>query len=242
MKSKIIKQLVNNEISLTQALTHLQTLAHDLNNKDLESWAKKEKVGYSTSDKLPKYRQTESFYFTYSGFNGRYEVKNAPLPVGFLSEETLNKIGKLEFPQSVRALEEYLIGESQNVTIDRSIYAIEVVERSNDGITPLTLGQILPKSFFYNALEQIKNKTLESLLRLEDEFGVLDDLNIDVSNRPRAYVEQFNKDMNTTINIITPATQKESAHNKIFWHILIPIVTATLAGLGTYFLTKYLGG
>lgn len=38
-KSKIIKDIVNEEVPLSQSLTRLQVIAYDLKNKSLERWA-----------------------------------------------------------------------------------------------------------------------------------------------------------------------------------------------------------
>ena len=45
-KSKIIKAIVDDEVSLAQSLTRLQVIAHDLKNKELETWAESELVVY----------------------------------------------------------------------------------------------------------------------------------------------------------------------------------------------------
>ena len=45
-KSKIIKQLVNNEITTKQALERMLILAKDIKDRNLEQWIRNEIQGY----------------------------------------------------------------------------------------------------------------------------------------------------------------------------------------------------
>lgn len=69
-KSKIIKELANNQISMEVALQRLMIIASDLGNEELLTWTETELQGYSPSDTLPEYRNIHSTYFVYSGING----------------------------------------------------------------------------------------------------------------------------------------------------------------------------
>ena len=81
-QSKIIKELVSNEISLEEALNRLLIIASDIENDELAQWVENELNGYSDSAELPAYRVIDigDTYFVYSGINGRFKVENAPLP------------------------------------------------------------------------------------------------------------------------------------------------------------------
>ena len=63
-KSKVIKAIVDDEVSLAQSLTRLQVIAHDLKNKELETWAENELVGYASEDDAPEYRHAKSINYT----------------------------------------------------------------------------------------------------------------------------------------------------------------------------------
>lgn len=54
-KSKIIKDLVNDEISIEIALNRTKIITNELNNNALEKWINSEVLGYDTSD-IPSYR------------------------------------------------------------------------------------------------------------------------------------------------------------------------------------------
>ena len=92
-KSKIIKQLVNNEITTKQALERMLILTKDIKDKNLEKWIRSEIQGYEKGDTIPKYRKIPIFYVgTYRtqsivAFNivgGLH--KNAMLPTLFLDD------------------------------------------------------------------------------------------------------------------------------------------------------------
>lgn len=80
-KSKIIKELANNQISMEVALQRLMIIASDLENEDLSAWAEAELHGYSRSDTLPKYRNIQSIHFVYSGINVASKLRIVRLPL-----------------------------------------------------------------------------------------------------------------------------------------------------------------
>ena len=71
-KSKILKELVNEEISLNIALKRLIVLAADINDNDLKEWAEKEINGYNADDEVPEYRKLCSHYGV---LHGRSKMK-----------------------------------------------------------------------------------------------------------------------------------------------------------------------
>lgn len=79
-KSKIIKELANNQISMEVALQRLMIIASDLGNEELLTWTETELQGYSPSDTLPEYRNIHSTYFVYSGINGGSKLRTVRLP------------------------------------------------------------------------------------------------------------------------------------------------------------------
>lgn len=60
VKSKIIKEFVNEEISLEKTLRRLTVFANDLESQDFMDWVDKELSGYKEEDKLPDYRKVYS--------------------------------------------------------------------------------------------------------------------------------------------------------------------------------------
>ena len=244
-KSKIIRAIVDDEVSLAQSLTRLQVIAHDLKNVELEKWAENELAGYASEDDVPEYRHVKSINFTYSGINNMvHQVKNVPLDPGFLGVDALEKIADVRFTQSITAFEAMLDGADSSVHLDRSIFASEVDKNSNGGIQCFTIGQTIPKSFFQNALAEIKNRLLKSLLLLEEEFGCLDELGIDISNQPASKIDRVNYEINSGvlhIQVDPPAQKEEPVGSKVAWKVIVPIITAVIGGVLVLVLQNLLG-
>lgn len=244
-KSKIIKAIVDDEVSLGQSLTRLQVIAHDLKNKELETWAEHELAGYASEDDVPEYRHAKSITFTYSGINNMvHQANNLPLDPGFLGMEVLDQIADVRFTQSITAFEAMIDGADSAVYIDRSIFASEVDKNSNGGIQCFTIKQVIPKAFFQNALAEIKNRLLKSFLLLEEEFGCLDELGIDISKQPASKIERVNYEINSDVlrvQVDSPAHKDEPITSKIAWKIIVPILIAVLGSLITIFAQNLLG-
>ena len=73
------------------------------------------------------------------------------------------------------------------------------------------------QSFIQNALAEIKNRLLKSLLLLEEEFGCLDELGIDAGNQPSSKIERVNYEINSDVLHIQvdPPVQKVPEANVI---------------------------
>ena len=126
-KSKIIKAVVDDEVSLKQSLTRLQVIAHDVRNSELEKWTENELVGYPSEDSVPEYRRVKSVNFIYSGINNyTLKVDKAPLDPSFLGTEILDQVTNVRFDQSISALESFLGDTSSVIYLDRSILAAKV--------------------------------------------------------------------------------------------------------------------
>lgn len=83
-KSKILKEIVNNEITIEVALKRLYVIANDLDDADLITWVEKELYGYDDADAVPDYRNIGGGTILYSGIKGtmmcNMKLQNCPLP------------------------------------------------------------------------------------------------------------------------------------------------------------------
>jgi len=239
-KSKIIKDIVNEEVPLSQSLTRLQVIAYDLKNKSLERWAEDELTGYTDEENVPEYRLKHSINFNYSGINNMVHlVKNVNLNPSLLGTDVLEQTVNISFKQSVSALESLLQEEGNSIYLDRSIYATEVEKNSNGAIQCMSIRQIVSKSDVQAILAEIKNRLLKSLLLLEEEFGCLDELDINIENEPSAKIKRINYEINNSILNIQEdfsENREDSLYNKITWKIIIPIVVAVSGSLLTIYL------
>lgn len=238
-KSKIIKDIVNEEVSLSQSLTRLQVIAYALKNKSLEQWAENELTGYTDEESVPEYRHKHSINFNYSGINNMvHHVKNVNLNPSLLGTSVLEQTVEISFKQSVYALESFLQEEGYSIYLDRSIYATEVEKNSNGAIQCMSIHQMVSKSDIQAILAEIKNRLLKSLLLLEREFGCLDELDIIIENEPSAKIKRINYEINDSILNIQEdfsENRKDSLSNKITWKVIIPICVTVIGSLLTIY-------
>ena len=181
-KSKIIKELVNDEVSLTVALNRLYVLASDLGNQDILNWASKEISGYKKEDDLPDYRIFKSAEFFYTGINGGFQVNGLPLPLNWLSPDTIEKLSTNYIRESLAEIEDKAKSDKP-LGVDRTYLATEVAENTYDdfigvGVQCTSIQQRVASNRFSEILISIKHIALKLLLELDKKFGNLDDLDI----------------------------------------------------------------
>lgn len=195
-KSKIIKELVNDEISLEKALCRIIILAKDLNDTKLEQWAKNEINGYNNPEEIPEYRRVNYCYIG-SYIGGGIKYNNAPLPMEFLKRLS---------PMEQKNLQTYKMKESLSF-LELSIQKDEKLARQ---ITPenmqffsigtnveiLTARGEINMSDIIKILNEIKTRILDILYELEEKFGCLDDMDISdsddkIKNEARQKINQM---------------------------------------------------
>lgn len=242
-KSKIIKDAVENSVSLDQSLYRLYVIAKDINNEPLALWAENELHGYQKETDIPDYRKTINLELMYTGLNGRTQIKNAPLPYGLLSEDTVDSIAHIYAQEGIQSIEEMAHGE-HSPRIDRTYLASELSDRSEGALQCISIYQVLPRAFFQSILSQVKSKLIAALIKLESEYGNLDGLGVDISNLKPSYIDQANAELNKTvlnINVPPSAQEKEPWHSKLAWRIIVPIATAIVGAVAGAAIISHLG-
>ena len=79
-KSKIIIELIKDEINVVQAMDILYLLLQDMNDNKIKRWLDNEINGYKNENDVPDYRILESnVRGTYTG--GRYKYTNQDIPI-----------------------------------------------------------------------------------------------------------------------------------------------------------------
>jgi hypothetical protein len=220
VKSKIIKEFVNEEISLEKTLRRLIIFANDLESQDLLDWVDKELSGYKEGDELPDYRKVYAPRFVYSGLNGSFQVKRQPVPLGGFNHG--------EFSQ--KDLENGVVGDpiasiiaksnsEEPLTRDVSFLASILEKNTRNslwgvGIQAFSIKQLFDPSDFQGIVEQLKQRVLKILLKLEKEYGNLDDLDIDVSSNQEISKELTQIIYNTTNNIKSTGNSKVNVNSE----------------------------
>ena len=144
-ENTVLNDLVEDRVSLEKSLYRALVIAKQNQNKPLEGWIRSELKGYESDDDLPDYRKTKSSNFRYSGINGSMQVTKAPLPMGFIRDEILDKVENVEYRQGIRQIEEFA-NSTSTITIDRSLLAGEVAHNTQGVVQCVSLEQLLPTS------------------------------------------------------------------------------------------------
>ena len=95
-KSKILKELANNEVPLDVALKRLLIICDDLDYKELFSWAEKELNGYFGEESVPEYRNIGMGQILYSGLKGsmvsHLKLTNQPFPIQWMPSKFMDYV------------------------------------------------------------------------------------------------------------------------------------------------------
>ena len=193
-KSKIIKELANNSISLDVALSRLFVIASDIGNDELQQWAECELHGYG-KHKLPEYRYAKNTVFKYSGINGNYKVTDAPLPLLEIMKTEDPTTFYLPIPDGISTIE----GFANNPThseVGRVITWAAGMVYEMSGIQCYSIKQLVPLNIFEGVLNTVKMLLMKIFIKLDKTYGCLDNLDIDTDSFPPEEVAATN----TTIN------------------------------------------
>lgn len=159
-ENTVLNDLVEDRVSLEKSLYRALVIAKQNQNKPLEGWIRSELKGYESDDDLPDYRKTKSSNFRYSGINGSMQVTKAPLPMGFIRDEILDKVENVEYRQGIRQIEEFA-NSTSTITIDRSLLAGEIAHNTQGVVQCVSLEQLLPTSFFSALAANVKERLIE---------------------------------------------------------------------------------
>ena len=216
-KSKIIKDLVNDDVSLTVVLNRLYVLASDLGNQDILDWTNKEITGYKNEDTVPAYRVIKSMNFVYSGLNGGFQVSNQPLPITWLNPGTFENLLANRVRDSLSEIEKKAKTDKP-LAMDRSYLAGEVEKNTYDdclccGVQCISIQQRFVSNQFAEILTSIKQIALKLLLELDKKFGNLDDLDVGLDNINSKAQQDLDKRIQCVFNEYSIQAQKVSLKN-----------------------------
>ena len=179
-KSKVIKELASNEISLEVALNRLLIIASDIENDELAQWVENELNGYSDDAELPAYRVIDNTRFVYSGINGRFSWE-------ILGLDKKNYV--FNILDGVNSLTSLIEGKYE---YGRDLTAMAGAVRAKTGIACTSIRQLVPNNVIENIVSAIKSKLLKVLIKLDKEYGCLDELDIDITEKDPEEVREIN--------------------------------------------------
>ncbi len=188
-KSKIIKDLANGVTSTQVALKRAKILLQEFGNEELMQWVNYELTGYPSRDLLPEYRikqgQLKGTYFKGS-ISSHIKYTNVPLPVGKMPKDDVKKLLSVYFCEGVEALAQFLDGSKDQPIgklISADYYPAIAIYNSDLGMNIVSAQVEVSIQSVQGVLTAVESKLLDLFCYLEKEFGILDELDIDMDSK-----------------------------------------------------------
>jgi hypothetical protein len=186
MIKQLIKDLALDDITLSKALTKMKIIQNKVKNETLKNWLIKELSGYDFDDKfLPDYRRVYSEINLVAHFPGGKELQ---CPIKLPDDAEEQGIEYLKFHKIQESISVIEIQLSRNDT--RKSY-INLTSKLIDSLSLLLerplimqikLNSAVLQGFreidnivYHNVIEQTKQKLLDTLIELDNEFPDLED-------------------------------------------------------------------
>lgn len=200
-KSKIIKQFARGEIDTEIALRQLKILLAEFPDKKFLAWVDKELTGYDKKDIIPSYRRAVG---TLKGSIVNYgmHASNIGIPLGPDAPKSLREFcNSVTFYESIGALKYLIIkqDETLGVAVPPDYYPA-IMKYSLTTMTAILNAQVVvSNSDIFIIFSKVNNKVLDILMLLEQEFGVLDDLDIDLHVKTEDVIKLIQNQINIFI-------------------------------------------
>lgn len=191
VKSQIIKDLAQDKITIGSALRRLLVISYELDNSELQKWIENELNGYTNNSIIPDYRKNVTYMIMYSGYNASTLIRQQPLSESYFDKELQDIIKTRVIKDGVNILENSIKSKSE-IIFNLIDFAGVVSHNSGGLIRCIRLEQIISKTTFLQILSNVKTKLIQLLLELEKEFGLLDDLDIDLSDKSKDELREVN--------------------------------------------------
>lgn len=198
-RSKIIKELANSTIDTVTALKRAKVLFSELKNDELIDWANYELTGYPDNVLLPDYRiEVGNLIGTYIVGTMRSHLKytEASIPLGKMPQDLKDQILNIEFREGVSALKQ--LSEEHKTTnskmgkmLPADFFPVIAKYNRNPYMVIASAKVIVGAQCVDNIFSIIENRLLDALLLLEKEFGNLDELDLNVSTKSSADIEDI---------------------------------------------------
>lgn len=182
-RSKIIIELIKDEINVVQAMDILNLLLQDLTDKKIQSWLDNEINGYQEKDKIPEYRivncNIKGDYIV-----GRVKCTNKDIPI---KSELAKEYSTVKVICSIYEISQYSLAEKESKDHCLMIPLHAVLANQISLINGEVISAYRKLSIYShtNILPKIKSKVLKIFLELEKKYGNLDDYYIKFSNKEK---------------------------------------------------------
>ncbi len=186
-KSKILKDMANGTVTLETTLKRTLLIAHDLKNEKLENWIKNELYGYSDDAKLPKYRIIPGYlkisYVTRYSKASNQPIGNSVLP------ENMQDFANYHCRDGIFSINEAIHSNNQLMVPLPDL--IPFLKKKSPTISILDFYMCIPQSAFIKVVDCISRELTDILLKIDSEFGNLDDLDISPSKEQELMINNY---------------------------------------------------
>ncbi len=193
-KSKILKELANNEITIDIALKRLLLICNDLNYTEVFTWAEKELNGYSSEEPVPEYRNLGIGKIRYSGLKGTMssclKLSNQPMPVQWIPKEFMDLI--------CNNYERCTIANIIERAKSNNIFSADLTSLAgviSVGISFTSISQTFDSTIYMEIANKVSNILFKIFMKLDKEYGNLDDLDIDTHGKSSEVIADFEKSL-----------------------------------------------
>lgn len=190
-KSKILKDIATEKISLKGALMRTLLIASNLDNEKLKKWILNELYGYKEDDIIPHYRKIKGNLKMNYRTMGKV-VANEIITTELLPKECSNA-DVYECFGGIDSIEE-VASSKESVYIylpELKEYINDIKKNDNYKFVVQNLYLSLSNVSFKHILDYVARELFEILLRLDNEFSNLDDLDIVTTPEQQIKVNEF---------------------------------------------------
>lgn len=183
-RSKIIKDLIMDNINVLQAMQSLDFMLEDINDEEIKKWVKNELNGYQNNDDIPKYRKTTAMLI------GNVQIgyslyKNINIPIS--DPEAIEMFTKVEMREPISTIMQMAKAENESevhsLLLETSAVLVNHYQLTNGSV--ISAHRKLNLYAYNNIIAMIKDKLLEIFKVLEENYGNLDELYIDFSDNSK---------------------------------------------------------
>lgn len=207
-RSKIIIELIKDEISVVQAMDILNLLLQDITDKKIKKWLDNEINGYNSKDKIPEYRIVKTNLK--GNFNaGGYQFTKQDIPI---KPECAKEYLTINVLSSIYEISQFSLAEKESKEHCLTIPLHALIAQNISMINGEVFSAYRELSLYShtNILAKIKSKLIQIFVELEKKYGNLDNYYIDFSNdkKEKEVVQNI-------INIINDSSTHIGNENKI---------------------------
>jgi len=184
--SDIIKNLLDENTSLTSALLKTKYFATKIKNVQLLEWVNNELNGYKHNKDVPDYRRVICHVYG-SYLNGNIQMKEQVIPVFELSKKYNFRFDERYFKDNIASLEDVIKNkENSKLSIPFNSELLGTIEEhlislGNPYLRMISAYQYIPKTVITNIIFQTRNVLLEFMLKIDSDYGDVTDFKVLIS-------------------------------------------------------------